>query len=102
MRKVENSQMEFGETVIGEIHIEVKSRDNIPAVFKGIQHMHTYPQLHQRIFALLTEQISPGINLKMGRPNMNLWRVLVLVVLKQGFCCDYDHLQEIANQCAYL
>ena len=43
MGKVENSQMEFGEIAIDEIHIKVKSRDNIPAVFKGIQHMHTYP-----------------------------------------------------------
>ena len=31
MRKVENSQMEFGEIAIGEIHIEAKSRDDIPA-----------------------------------------------------------------------
>ena len=31
MRKVENSQMEFG-----EIHIDAKSRDDIPGVLKGI------------------------------------------------------------------
>ena len=94
--------MEFGEIAIDEIHIEVKSRDNIPAVFKGIQHMHTYPQLHQRIFALLTEQISPGINLKIGRPGMDLWLVLVVAVLQQGLGSDYDRLQEIANQCLFL
>ena len=41
MRKVENSQMEFGEIAIGEIHIEAKSRDDIPAVLKGIQHIYT-------------------------------------------------------------
>ena len=89
MRKVENSQMEFGEIAIDEIHIEVKSRDDIPAVFKGIQHMHTYPQLHQRIFALLTEQIRPGINLQMGRSDKDLWRVSVLAFLKQGLGSDY-------------
>ena len=82
MRKVENSQMEFGEIAIGEIHIEAKSRDNIPAVLKGIQHIYTDPQIRQRIFSLLTEQVRPGINLKMGRPGKDLWRVLVLAVLK--------------------
>ena len=51
--------------------------------------MHTYPQLHQRIFALLTEQISPGINLQIGRSGKNLWRVLVLAFLKQGLGSDY-------------
>ena len=43
MRKVENSQMEFGEIAIGEIHIEAKSRDDLPAVRKGIQHMLRIP-----------------------------------------------------------
>ena len=79
MRKVENSQMEIGEIAIGEIHIEAKSRDDIPAVLKGIQHIYTGRQIHRRIFALLTEQVRPGINLKMGRPGMDLWRVI-------GFC----------------
>ena len=60
-------------------------------------HLHD-PQMHRRIFALLTEQIRPGINLKVGRPgNFGL----VLAVLKQGLGCDYDHLQEIADAYSY-
>ena len=94
--------MEFGEIAIGEIHIEAKSRDDIPAVVKGIQHIYTGPQIRWRIFALLAEQVHPGINLKVGRPGMNLWRVLVLAVQKQGLGCDYDLMQEIANQCVFL
>ena len=57
MRKVENSQMEFGEIAIGEIHIEVKSRDDIPAVFKGFQYIYTDPQIRRWIIALLTDQV---------------------------------------------
>ncbi len=102
MRKVENSQMEFGEIVIGKIHIEAKSRGDIPAVLKGIQHIYTDPQIHWWIFALLTEQVCPGINLKMGRPGMDLWRVLVVAVLQQGLSCDYDRLQEIATSVRIL
>ena len=60
--------------------------------------MYTNLQLRQRIFALLTEQVRPGINLTVGRPGMNLWRVLILAVLKQGLGCDYDCLQELANR----
>ena len=36
MRKVENSQMEFCEIAIGEIYIEARLWDDIPAVLKGI------------------------------------------------------------------
>ena len=60
--------------------------------------MYTDPKLRQRIFVLLTEQVRPGINLKMGRSGMDLWRVLALAVLKQGLDCDYDRWQELANR----
>jgi len=29
---------------------------------------------------------------------MEMWRILVLAVLKQGLGCDFDRLQELANQ----
>ena len=98
MRKIENSQMEFGEAAIGEIDIDAKSRDDIPALLRGIQHIYTNRQIREKIFALLQEQVRPGINLKVGRPGMDLWRVFVLAVVKQGLGCDYDRLQELANQ----
>ena len=60
--------------------------------------MYTNPQLRQRIFVLLTEQVRPSINLKMGCPGNDLWRELVLAILKQGLGCDYDRLQELANR----
>ncbi len=37
MREVENSQMQFGEIEIGDIEIDAKSRDYVPAVLKGLQ-----------------------------------------------------------------
>ena len=67
-------------------------------VLKGIQHIYTDPQIRRRIFAPLTEQVRPGINLKLGHPGMDLWRVLVLAILKQGLGCDYNRLQELTNR----
>ena len=98
LRKVENSQMEFGEIAIGEIDIDAKSRGDIPAVLKGIQHIYTNSQMRQKIFALLQERVGTDINLMVGRSGVDLWRVFVLAVLKQGLGCDYDQLQELANQ----
>lgn len=34
----------------------------------------------------------------MWRLGNDLWRVLVLAILKQGLGCDYDRLQELANR----
>ncbi|MCY4356151.1 MAG: hypothetical protein OXD01_01365 [Gammaproteobacteria bacterium] len=33
-----------------------------------------------------------------GRHGMDLWRILVLAVLKQGLGCDYDRLHWAANR----
>ena len=98
MRIVENTQMHFGEIAIAQIELDSKSRDDIPAVLKGLQHIYTNPPLRERVFALLLEQVRPGVDLKVGRPGMDLWRIFVLAVLKQGLGCDFDRLQELANQ----
>ncbi len=37
------------------------------------------------------------MNFDVGRPGMDIWRVVVLGVLKQGLGCDYDRLHELAN-----
>ena len=98
MREVENPQMQFGETAIGDIYIDPKSRDDVPAVLKGLQWIYTHEPARQRVFELLQEKVRPGVDLKVGRPGMSLWRILVLGVLKQGLGCDFDRLQELANQ----
>ena len=95
MRIVENTQMHFGEIAIAQIEIDSKSRDDIAAVLKGLQHIYTNPPLRERVFALLLEQVRPGVDLKVGRPGMDLWRIFVLAVLKQGLGCDFDRLQSL-------
>ncbi len=97
MRVVETQQMQFGELAIGDIEIDAKSRDDVPAVLKGLQWIYCHEPTRQRVFELLQEKIQPGVDMKVGRPGMQLWRVLVLAVLKQGLNCDFDRLQDYAN-----
>ena len=40
MREVQRRQMQFGQVAIGDIWLDPKSRDDIPAVLKGLQHLH--------------------------------------------------------------
>ncbi len=54
-------------------------------------------ETRQRLFSLLEEKFLPEIDLLTGRPGMDVWRVVVLGVLKQGLGCDYDRLHHLAN-----
>lgn len=97
MREIHRLQLELGQTSIGAIRLDPKSRDDIPAVLRGLQHLWCDRGLRDRLFELLEEGVLPGVDRSVGRPGMELWRILVLGVLKQGLGCDFDRLHDLAN-----
>jgi hypothetical protein len=104
MRTVIQPQLKFGETDIAAIILNPKSRDDIPQLLRGLQHIYTDSSLRQRVFALLEEVIPERADGKgkassaTGRPGMEQWKILVLGVLRLGLNADYDRIQELANQ----
>jgi len=50
------------------------------------------------VFVLLEAEVNPRARMDTGRQGMELWRILVLAILKQGLSCDYDRLAELANE----
>ena len=90
MREVHGRQFEFGQVPVEKIWIDPKSRDDIPAVLKGLQHIWSDEELRARLFALLDAHV-PETDREVGRPGMALWRILVL----QGLGCDFD--RDLAN-----
>ena len=102
MREVHRSQFQLGQVPIEKIWINPKSRDDIPAVLKGLQHIWCDEALRERLFALLDEHILPEADRTVGRPGMDLWQILVLGVLKQGLGCDFDRLHDLTNHHATI
>jgi len=125
MRRVENQQMSLGQLPIEQIKINLKSRDDIPALLLGLQHIYTTPDLRERVFEILAEVLPNKCqveitnstdetqacyvdgaeqsdqeikaNPRTGRPGMDQWRILVLGTLSLGLNTNYDRLQELAN-----
>ncbi len=98
MRHVRNPQMELGEIRIEDIDLDLKSRDDIPALLQGLQHLYSDEDTRTRLFALLEEHVLPGVDRTVGRPGMEMWRILVMGVVMQGLGCDWDRLHELVNQ----
>ena len=46
----------------------------------------------------MEEHVLPDTDGKVGRAGMEMWRTLVIGVVKQGLGCDFDRLHELANQ----
>ena len=55
MRNVINPQMLLDGADIGSIYLDPKSRDDIPQILRGLQHIYTEPALRGRVFAILQE-----------------------------------------------
>jgi len=98
MRIVKPPQAQFGQVDIAEIKFDARSRDDIPALLKGLQHIYANEETRSKMFALLENALDSQANPTVGRPGMELWKIFVLATVKLGLNCDFDRLQELANQ----
>jgi len=98
MRVTQNQQMLIGEVDVSNVRFDLRSRDDIPKILRGLQHLYTTETLRENIFALLEKNIQPSIDKANGRPGMTLWRILVCGVIRLDLNCDYDRLLELVNQ----
>ena len=98
MRVVQNEQMTIGEVDISRINFDLKSRDDIPKILRGLQFVYTNVPLRTLIFQLLESKVAPKVSKSNGRPGMTLWTILVCGVIRLDLNCDYDRLHELVNQ----
>jgi len=108
MRNIISSQLEIGQVDIANIVIDVTSRDDIPLILLGLQHIYTTGPLKEAVFKILQEVIPHKIKTdsdktvavapNRGRPGMEQWSILVLGTLRLALGADFDRIQELANE----
>ena len=97
MRVVQSEQMTIGEIDISKIKFDIKSRDDIPKILRGLQHVYTNVALRTAVFEVLQSKVAPKVDKTNGRPGMTLWTILVCGVIRLDLNCDYDRLHELVN-----
>ena len=97
MRVVQPLQTELGEMNIADIEFDIKSRDDIPQILRGLQFIYTQEDVRLAVVALLEEHIQPNRSNATGRPGMSLWNILVMGMLRLDLNWDYDRLLEQVN-----
>jgi IS5 family transposase len=103
MRTVLNPQLVLTETDIGAVRISLKSRDDIPKLLLGLQHIYTHRDVRDAVFEILKEVVPNKVDgkgkarISLGRPGMEQWRILVLGALRLCLNVDYDRLVDLAN-----
>ena len=82
MRKIVRELMQIGEIDISAVRIELDSRDEIPQLLRGLQHLYSNKTLRARIFKELWKIVPDDVDTKNGRSGMDLWSILVLGTLR--------------------
>jgi hypothetical protein len=98
MRKYFDSQMNIDEVNVADIEFDIRSRDAIPKLLKGLQHIYLNRSLRNQVLACLEKVIPQDTDINVGRPGMTLWRILVLGTVRLGDNRDFDSVHELANQ----
>ena len=98
MRKVIDLRRPLGSVPIEDIKLNAKSRDDVPAILIGLQAIYKDKATREELFRLLDAHVLPDRRRDTGRPGMDFWSIIVMGVLKQGLNCDYDRLQDLANE----
>jgi len=106
MRETFPIQRTIGEVDIADIEIDVRSRDDIPLILLGLQHIYCTDALREKVFEMIKEilptQVVDGkakpVSAELGCPGMNQWTILVLGCLRLCLNADFDRLHELANQ----
>lgn len=96
MRKEYERQRSLGSIPISEVKIPVKSRDELPPILMGLQHIFVTPDLKEQVFEIVKSKVMKGKK-KTGRYGMGLWEIFVLSVVRLGLDANYDRLEDFAN-----
>ena len=71
MREVQKQQMDLGAVGIADIELDLKSRDDIPAILLGLQHLYSNQETRTALFSLLEEHL---VRVPTGTWDVRGWR----------------------------
>jgi hypothetical protein len=97
MRFSFEQQPKLNQILISDVEIDISSRDEIPQILIGLQHIFENKSLRDKIFDILLEAVPENINIDRGRRGMDMWTILVLGTVRLNCNWDYDKVHEIAN-----
>ena len=70
MRVVQKIQMELGEVNVSEVKFDLRSRDDIPKILRGLQHLYMNEALREQVFTLLASEITAKVDIMEWTPTL--------------------------------
>jgi len=98
MRKGIPVQRRFDCTTVESVKLNLKCRDEIIPILRGLQQLYSNQPLRKKIVKLVAEDVNRETREDRGRGGLNYWQVLVLAAVRLACNLNYDKLQDLAEQ----
>jgi hypothetical protein len=97
MRQAFNLQPDLDTIPIALVELNLNCRHEMVPILRALQHLYEQPGLLQPILDAIGKDVTGKASARHGRPGMCYWEILVLAAVRQGCNCDYDELQNLAE-----
>jgi transposase, IS5 family len=97
MRQHYEQQRRFDSTPIGELALNFECRDEMIPILAGLKYIYTCGELRREVVELVAADINEESRRDVGRPGLDDWQIVVLAAVRLGCNCDYDKLQDQAE-----
>jgi IS5 family transposase len=84
-------------TPIERVSFQLNCRHELIPILVALQHIYGQPEVCQRLLRLIQQDVNKDTRATRGRAGLSYWEILVLAAVRLGCNCDYDALQDLAE-----
>ena len=97
MRKTFDCQRRLDCPPVANVSLNLKCRNETILILRALQHIYSTPKVRDSILGAIARDVNGKSDATRGRPGMSYWEILVLAGARLGCGCDYDQLQDLAD-----
>jgi transposase, IS5 family len=81
-----------------QIALNLQCRDEIVPILRALQFIYSDAYRRKTILDLVGKDVNRNTSKKRGRTGLSYWEITVLAAVRLGCNCDYDKLQNLAEE----
>jgi len=97
MRKALDHQRRLDCPSVATVPLNTNCRNETIPILRALQHIYSTPNVRDSILRSIARDVNGRSSAKRGRPGLSYWEILVLAAARLGCDCDYDQLQDLAE-----
>jgi transposase, IS5 family len=97
MRRFFPSQCQQQSVPIDKVAFQLHSRHELLPILVALQHLYCQRDHCQTLLELIAQDVNGQSQANRGRPGLSYWEIIVLAGVRLGCNCDYDALQDLAE-----